>query len=156
MNALKTALPMVQAFLIMAVIICIPLILVISTYDLKALMTATFGMFALHFCTFWWELARWIDSSLLNALYGDVGWGYRFASYLPTYFANNGAITEATMAYVMAALFLLLPMIFFAAMGWAGMAVGGSLMAISTGMKNATNDASNAGGRAGDKLANKV
>jgi hypothetical protein len=156
MNALKTALPMVQAFLIMAVIICIPLILPISTYDLKALMACTFGMFALHFCTFWWELARWVDSSLLDTLYGDVGRGYRFASYLPTYFANDGAVTEATMAFVMAALFLLLPMIFFAAMGWAGVAVGSSLGALGKSLERGSGEAGNAGGKGGDKFANKV
>ncbi|MDR2208794.1 MAG: conjugal transfer protein TraG N-terminal domain-containing protein [Azoarcus sp.] len=153
MNALKTALPMVQAFLLMAVYILIPLILVVSTYDLKALMVTTFGMFALHFCTFWWELARWVDSSLLNALYGDVGWGYRFASYLPTYFANDGAVTEATMAYVMAALFLLLPMIFFAAMGWAGMAVGGGLMALGKSLESGSSQAGQAGGSGAGAIA---
>jgi hypothetical protein len=156
MNALRTALPMVQAFLIMAVIICIPIILVISTYDLKALMVTTFGLFALHFCTFWWELARWIDSSLLDALYGDIGAGYKFAFMLPIQFAFDGTVTSATMVFVMAALFLMLPFIFFAAMGWAGMAVGSGLTSLSSGMQNASGQAGQAGGETAGKATDAV
>ena len=48
MNALRAALPMVQAFLIMGTIISLPLVLLISTYELKALMTVTFALFTLH------------------------------------------------------------------------------------------------------------
>uniref|UniRef100_A0A1I8A8F9 TraG_N domain-containing protein n=1 Tax=Steinernema glaseri TaxID=37863 RepID=A0A1I8A8F9_9BILA len=51
MNALRTALPMVQAFLIMGTIISLPLVLLISTYQLKALMTITFALFTLHMLT---------------------------------------------------------------------------------------------------------
>jgi len=151
MNALRSALPMVQAFLIMAVVICIPIILVISTYDLKALMVTTFGLFALHFCTFWWELARWVDSSMLDALYGNVGAGYKFALSLPTQFANDATVTSATMVFVMAALFLLLPMIFFAAMGWAGVNVGRGMEAMMT---KGSASAGSAGGQAADAATN--
>jgi len=61
MHALRTALPMLQAFLIMAIIICLPLIIVMSTYDLKVVMMTSFGLFTLHMLSFWWELARWLD-----------------------------------------------------------------------------------------------
>ncbi|MDR0770576.1 MAG: conjugal transfer protein TraG N-terminal domain-containing protein [Burkholderiales bacterium] len=153
LNALKTALPMVQAFLLMAVVICIPLLLPISTYDLKVLMTITFGLFALHFCTFWWELARWIDSSMLNALYGDVGAGYKFALSLPTAFANDASVTHMVMLFVIGALFLLLPMIFFSVMAWAGFNVGAG---IGTMMQNSTKGAATAGGEAAGKGVDNV
>ncbi len=52
---------MVQAFLIMGVIISLPLILLVSTYQLKTVMTVTFALFTLHMLTFWWELARWVE-----------------------------------------------------------------------------------------------
>lgn len=147
LNALKTALPMIQAFLIMAVIICLPLIIVISTYDLKAVMTATFGLFALYMCTFWWELARWVDSSMLDALYGDVGTAYKFALSLPTAFANDASVTSMVMLFVIGALFLLLPSIFFATMAWAGAAVGSSLGRLSGQLGDGSKAAGAAGGQ---------
>src|SRR5690606_11837627 len=83
MNALRTALPMIQAFLILATIICLPLVLLISTYQLKVLMTLTFALFTLHMLTFWWELARWVDSSMLDTLYRNVALGDRLLLSIP-------------------------------------------------------------------------
>ncbi|MCV4640163.1 conjugal transfer protein TraG N-terminal domain-containing protein, partial [Escherichia coli] len=39
--------------------------------DVKVVMTLTFVQFALFFLTFWWELARWLDSWLLDVLYNS-------------------------------------------------------------------------------------
>ncbi len=58
---------MVQAQLQIALVICIPLITLCSAWDVKVVMTLTFVQFALFFLTFWWELARWLDSWLLDA-----------------------------------------------------------------------------------------
>ncbi|EGH35155.1 hypothetical protein PSYJA_41647, partial [Pseudomonas syringae pv. japonica str. M301072] len=55
------AAPMVMAFLKMALIICIPFVLVIGMFDLKVVMTITFAAFALIFVDFWFQLARWMD-----------------------------------------------------------------------------------------------
>src|SRR3546814_3133841 len=57
----------------MALVICIPLVLLIGTYDLKTVMTVSCVQFALFFVDFWFQLARWIDSTILDALYG---WGF--------------------------------------------------------------------------------
>ncbi len=62
---------MVQAVILMAVTIILPLIIVFAVYEYKTVITLTFVMFALNFLTFWWELARWLDSWLLEALYGS-------------------------------------------------------------------------------------
>lgn len=74
MDVLRQALPMVLSLLKMALVICIPMVLVIGTYDLKVLMTSSCVFFALYFVDFWFQLARWIDSTILDALYG-WGWG---------------------------------------------------------------------------------
>ncbi|MDR2173364.1 MAG: conjugal transfer protein TraG N-terminal domain-containing protein [Burkholderiales bacterium] len=111
-------------------------------FTTPVLMAGTF------FCTFWWELARWMDSSMLNALYGDVGIGYKFALSLPTAFGNDASVTDMVMKFVIGALFLLLPMIFFAVMGWAGVQVGSS---IGQMMTNSTKSSADAGGSAAGK-----
>ncbi len=63
MDVVRQALPMVLALLKMALVICIPLVLVIGTYDLKTVVTVSVVQFALFFVDFWFQLARWIDST---------------------------------------------------------------------------------------------
>ena len=70
-DAMRQSLPMVQAFVIMAIIICLPIVTVMSSYDLKVLMLLTFVLLGAYALSFWWELARWIDSYLFDALYNS-------------------------------------------------------------------------------------
>src|SRR5690606_14652675 len=142
LNALRSALPMIQAFLILATIICLPLILLISTYQLKVLMTLTFALFTLHMLTFWWELARWVDSSMLDTLYRNVALGDRLLLTLPSAGLDDGTVTAQVIMYVMGAMFIVLPMLFLGAMGWAGYSVGA---AMQTAMNNGSQASQNAG-----------
>jgi hypothetical protein len=142
LNALRTALPMIQAFLILATIICLPLILLISTYQLKVLMTLTFALFTLHMLTFWWELARWVDSSMLDTLYRNVALGDRLLLSMPPAGFEDGTVTAQVITYVMGAMFIVLPMLFLSAMGWAGYSVGA---AMQTAMNNGSQTSQNAG-----------
>ncbi|MNO72592.1 hypothetical protein D3C76_635440 [compost metagenome] len=132
MNALRAALPMVQAFLIMGTIISLPLVLLISTYQLKALMTITFALFTLHMLTFWWELARWIDSSMLDTLYHQVSATDQTLLSLPTAGFMDGTVTAQVIEYVMGAMFLVLPMFFLGVMSWAGYNVGSGVQTLFT------------------------
>lgn len=70
-DAMRQALPMVQSILLMAVYIMLPMILAFAAYEFSTLITLTFVVFALNFLTFWWELARWLDSWMITALYGS-------------------------------------------------------------------------------------
>ncbi|MEW3673977.1 conjugal transfer protein TraG N-terminal domain-containing protein, partial [Pseudomonas aeruginosa] len=49
MDVVRQALPMVLALLKMALVICIPLVLVVGTYDLKTVVTVSVVQFALFF-----------------------------------------------------------------------------------------------------------
>jgi hypothetical protein len=132
MNALRAALPMVQAFLIMGTIISLPLVLLISTHQLKALMTITFALFTLHMLTFWWELARWVDSSMLETLYNQVSGTDQALLSLPTAGFMDGTVTAQVIEYVMGAMFLVLPMLFLGTMSWAGYNVGNNVQSLLT------------------------
>ncbi|WP_236757303.1 conjugal transfer protein TraG N-terminal domain-containing protein [Actinobacillus seminis] len=68
-DAMRNSLPMIQAVLIMAVIILTPIVIIFSGYSLKAIVTLMFVQFALVTTSFWWELARWLDSSLYTIMY---------------------------------------------------------------------------------------
>jgi len=143
MHALRTALPMLQAFLIMAIIICLPLIIVMSTYDLKVVMMISFGLFTLHMLSFWWELARWMDSSLISALYNNP-------FYIPMSESSffNAPLSQQVLQIVMAAMFSLLPALFFVAMSWAGYALGRGMDGMLSSGTNPVKEAGAAGGNA--------
>jgi hypothetical protein len=65
----RQSLPMAQSFLEMALVICIPVLLLFSAWDLKTVITLSFVQFALFFLTFWWKLARWLDNWLMQMMY---------------------------------------------------------------------------------------
>jgi len=145
MHALRTALPMLQAFLIMAIIICLPLIIVMSTYDLKVVMMTSFGLFTLHMLSFWWELARWLDSSLISALYNNPFHGVRTEHWFIT-----APLSQQVLQLVIGVMFIVLPGLFFVAMSWAGYALGRGMDGMLTG---GTGPAKEAGATGGDAAA---
>jgi len=145
MHALRTALPMIQAFLIMGIIISLPLIMVLSTYSLKGVMMTSFGLLTLHMLSFWWELARWLDSTLIKALYENPYYGISAAPGMLSSESFSATILRMTAA----TMFLLLPGLFFMAMSWAGYALGRGMEGV---MGNASQAASQAGSTGGDTI----
>lgn len=141
MDAVRQALPIVLSFLKMALVICIPLILVIGTYELKTVVTASCIEFALFFVDFWFQLARWIDSTILNALYG---WNSPHSNFDPLMGLNN-AFGDLLLDFVMGAMFIVLPGFWVTALAWTGIRVGGAIQGLSEGTKGA--------GQAGSKGA---
>ncbi|RMP45662.1 hypothetical protein ALO95_200097 [Pseudomonas syringae pv. antirrhini] len=147
MDVVRQALPMVMAFLKMALVICIPLVLVFGTYDLKVVMTISFMQFAFFFVDFWFQLARWVDSTILDALYGANA---PHQNFNPVMGLNN---TESDMLvnFVSAAMFLVLPTFWMTALTWAGVKTGGALNGLADGSK----DSKAAGSKGVDKITNK-
>ncbi|MCL2591370.1 MAG: conjugal transfer protein TraG N-terminal domain-containing protein [Betaproteobacteria bacterium] len=144
MDVVRQALPMVLSFLKMALVICIPLVLLIGTYDLRALMTVTCVQFALFFVDFWLQLARWIDSTILDALYG---WDSPHSNFNPLMGLNN-TFGDGILFFVMAAMFIVMPLIWMAALSWVGIRAGSFVQALSDGTKGA--------GAAGAKVVDKI
>lgn len=129
MDMVRQALPMVMAFLKMAMVICIPLVLVVGAYQLKVAMTMSVVFFALIFIDFWFQLARWVDSSILDALYGS---GSPHLSFDPV-MGLNTATQDAILNFVMGAMFIILPLFWMATLAWAGMQVSGVLEGLTRG-----------------------
>lgn len=145
MDVVRQALPMVLSLLKMALVICIPLVLLIGPYDLKTMVTVSVVQFALLFTEFWFQLARWIDSTILDALYGwGWGWNRPHTNFDPLVGLNN-TFGDMLLNFVMATMFLILPTFWVAALAWAGIRAGNVLQGLSTG----TRDAGQAGGRGG-------
>ncbi|TEQ98393.1 conjugal transfer protein TraG N-terminal domain-containing protein, partial [Pseudomonas aeruginosa] len=144
MDMVRQALPMVMSFLKMAMIICIPMVLVIGTYQLKVAMTMTVVFFAMMFVDFWFQLARYIDSTILDAFYGS---GSPHLSFDPV-MGLNTATQDAILNFVMGSMFLILPALWITAIGWAGLQIGTVLSGLETGVKRVDAAAAQGGGLA--------
>lgn len=143
MDVVRQALPMVLSLLKMALVICVPLVLMFGTYDLKTLVTTSCVQFALFFVDFWFQLARWIDSTILDALYGwGWGWNRPVTNFDPVMGLNN-AFGDMLLNFVTATMFIVLPTFWVMALGWAGVRAGNILQ----GLAGATSDAKGAGGQ---------
>ncbi|RNF54690.1 conjugal transfer protein TraG [Pseudomonas aeruginosa] len=124
MDVVRQALPMVLALLKMALVICIPLVLVVGTYDLKTVVTVSVVQFALFFTDFWFQLARWIDSTILDALYGwGFGWNRPHTNFDPLVGLNN-AFGDMLLMFVTGTMFLVLPTFWVAALGGSELRLG--------------------------------
>jgi hypothetical protein len=127
----------------MALVICIPLVLVFGTYELKALVAVSCVEFALFFVDFWFQLARWLDSTILDALYG---WGFganRPHSNFDPLIGLNNAFGDMLLSFVMATMFIVLPTFWVASLGWVGVRAGTAIQSLATGVR----DAQAAGGK---------
>jgi hypothetical protein len=133
MDVLRQALPMVLSFLKMALVICMPLVMLFGTYDLKTLMTITSVQFALFFVDFWFQLARWIDSTILDALYG---WDSPHSNFNLLMGLNN-SFGDMLLNFVMATMFIILPSFWITALTWAGLRTGDVLRGLSDGTAEA-------------------
>lgn len=129
MDMVRQALPMIMAFLKMAMVICIPLVLVVGAYQLQVAMTMTVVFFALIFVDFWFQLARWVDTTILDALYGA---GSPHLSFDPV-MGLNSTVQDAILNFVMGAMFIILPMFWIGALGWAGISAGKALEGLTRG-----------------------
>lgn len=147
MDSLKQALPMIQGCMLLAIIICLPFVSVASAYSMKVAGTAMFALFGLYFLTFWWELARWMDSHLVDLVYHSE------AAKLSWLAGIENANDRMVLQFVNGLLFLILPSIWIGAMGWAGAGAGN---AISNSISNAGKEAKSSGSKAADKIQNKV
>ncbi|GBQ20317.1 TraG-like protein [Gluconacetobacter sacchari DSM 12717] len=136
MDAVRQALPMVLSMLKMALVICIPLVLVVGTYELKAVMAVSCVEFALFFVDFWFQLARWIDSTILDALYGSgVSTISPHVNFDPLIGLNN-AFGDMLLNFVMATMFIVLPTFWVSALGWVGIRAGTALQGLAAGTKD--------------------
>ncbi|EJX8216356.1 conjugal transfer protein TraG N-terminal domain-containing protein [Salmonella enterica] len=129
LDAMRQALPMVQAVMLMAIYIMVPLILAFAAYEFKTVITLTFVIFAVNFLTFWWELARWLDSWLLTALYSSD----THSRFNMMGFQNTS--DDLIMNLVIGTMFIVLPTVWIGALSWAGVNIG---VAISNASKEGT------------------
>lgn len=142
-DSVRQALPMVQALLLMALVICTPLVTVLSAYNMKVVLTLTFAQFGTMFLTFWWELARWLDGWLIEMLYNsDTHSSWNLLGLQNTQ-------DDLILQFVLGAMFIVLPAFWVGALGWSGVKIGGAVDGV---IKSGTRQTEKAGGELGSKL----
>lgn len=129
MDMVRQALPMVLSFIKMGIVICLPMVLVVGAYQLSVTATTSVVFFAVMFVDFWLQLARWLDSTILEAMYGSGSPDLPFDPVLGLSVATQDAILN----FVMGAMFLIFPALWIAALGWAGVKAGSILGGLSEG-----------------------
>lgn len=147
-DVLRQALPLMLSFLKMALVICIPIILVIGAYELKAIVTISCIEFALFFVDFWFQLARWIDSTVLDTLYS---WNSPHSNWNPLLGLGN-TFSDLVLSFVMGMMFIVLPMFWVGALGWVGINAGNLVQMLTTG----AGPARQAGSQGFNTIANAV
>lgn len=117
MNAVKMALPILQALILMSLYALLPLALVLSLYQPKVMMVGTIAIFTVKFWSDLWIFALMVENNLVASLYPDGTF-----MVMPS---TNNKISILTM--VLALLYLVLPLVWSAMMGWAGLYIGGAI-----------------------------
>lgn len=91
-------------------------------------------MFAIFFVEFWFELARWVDSTILDALYG---WTSPHSN-LNAFIGLNNTFGDMILSFfVMGTMFLILPALWVTALTWTGIQAGNVLQGLTQGTKPA-------------------
>lgn len=145
-DALKQALPMIQALLLMMVITVIPALLMFSAYDPKTIFTISFALFALQFITFWWELAGWLDDRLITILYDNMAEQGIANSSVPFAAFFSSTADGWIMNLVLGMMYLVFPAFWVGMLSWIGVNLG---TAITTGLEKGGSQPQQAGAEAG-------
>lgn len=116
MDVLRQTLLLVLSFLKMALVICIPLVLLIELYGLKTAVTINYVEFALFFVDLWFQLARWIDNTILDALYS---WDSPHSNWNP-FLGIDNAMGNMLLNFAMGIMFVAMPIFWIETLSWVG------------------------------------
>jgi len=113
---IRQGIAMFQALILMIMIIVLPFLMIFSQYRLATLMTLSIIYFGLHFLSFLWGVAFWMDNHLM-ALMTE---GSRFGVFEPV--ANP--VQSGIILWVSRFLYLIFPMMFVSGLTWVGIRAG--------------------------------
>jgi hypothetical protein len=109
--ALKQAAPVGQSLILMTIYLCLPFLLVFSSFSIQSVMLTSLGIFAMRFLTALWALATWLDTSMIESL--GIEWWRFMTSFGPS-------ISVVVVNTVAGLLYIGMPLVWFTVIGWAG------------------------------------
>lgn len=134
---LKNGLLMMQALILMGMYMFLPLVTFFSGYNLKVMLYGAIGVFTVKFWGALWAITVWVDAHLIRAMY-PVG------SFTLTDIFGSAMQGHKRMLLnlLMLGMFIGLPVLWTAMMGWIGLNIGGALSDV---MKSASGTADSIG-----------
>lgn len=130
-RAIRSGAPIVQSIVLLMLTMMIPLIMLFSQFNLGTAVTLTVVHFSVVFWSFLFELAKWLDNFLLNAVL-DKGTPDGALSSVGYLLAYGGSTDVMAISYITMAAYVVLPIIFTSLMGLAGSKLALNLANIET------------------------
>lgn len=124
MLPLMTALPMIQALLLMGIYTFLPLVTFLSGFNLKVLFTGAVAIFTVKMWASMWYIATWIDGHLINAMYpGALGNMFVQEAMMVAKGAVPPSYKRMILNTLLVMLFIGLPLLWSSMMAWVGLQV---------------------------------
>ena len=115
MYLLVESLPIIQAYLLMACYIFLAIALPACRYRFSTVLSISFVIFSITFWSYLWELAKYVDTSMIHALNPMGG----FQTITKDYGGTAGLTDMVAIL-----MYIILPLFWSTFMGWAGIQVG--------------------------------
>jgi len=131
MYSIIESLPLIQAYLLMACYVFLPLALVASSFRFRTVMSLSFIIFSIIFWSYLWQLAEFVDNTMIQSLSPPAG--------IQGTEGYGGTPILTDMVAIM--MYIAVPVFWSLFMGWAGVQAG-------NGMSSIVDQASGAGGTA--------
>jgi len=144
MTVILEGLPIIQAVLLLGIYALLPMLIVLSRYSISMLATGALAIFTVKFWSVLWYLALWVDQNLILSMYPDI-------NIFLQLFANPGEhdVKRMLLNMITTSLYLGLPLLWSATMGWAGIHVGRSLSTAASPLARPSENAGRQGAQTG-------
>ncbi|MCH9698268.1 MAG: conjugal transfer protein TraG N-terminal domain-containing protein, partial [Gammaproteobacteria bacterium] len=136
MHMVKAASPIIQAVILMLLVVVLPFILVFSSYKISTVIFMSIVFFAVRFWTVLWAIGHWLDNHLLDALTPQWYW----------FDTPDTLIADEIIGFVIAMLYIVLPLFWLGALSWVGFRVGSAMNATVDNMRSPASSAGASGG----------
>jgi len=137
-KVLRETVTFAQGLLQLMMISLLPFLLLFSMFRLQYILTLTIIYFAIHFLSFIWGLAYWLDNNLVSMMIHGEG-------LLGVFTAAANATQVATLIWLQRFLYIVMPIMWMTMLGWVGFSAGR--------MMNDMNQVSQAGANVAQKGA---
>ena len=129
-----TALPMIQSMLLMGLYMFLPMIVMLSGYDLKIMLLGGLAIFTIKFWSVMWFIAQWVDARLIQAMYPGLN-GNIMMQEIQAVLSGGEAqgYKRMILNLVLMSMFVGLPLLWSAMMGWVGIRIAGNIDSAMSG-----------------------
>lgn len=137
-----TALPMIQSMLLMGMYMFLPMIVMLSGYDLKIMLLGGLAIFTVKFWSVMWFIAQWVDARLISAMYPGLS-GNMLMQEIQAMLTGGEAqgYKRMILNLVLMSMFIGLPLLWSGMMAWIGINMGSGIMDLMRQTKTGMADA---------------